>query len=222
MEMQGIWLFLHILLFVFWLGTDLGVFLLAAKISERGDLGVEARATVLQLGMVLDRMPRTCMALIFASGLQLAASGGYVAVDGLWLGLVWLASIGWAAVLWAGFLNPGTPTEALSHKINLAMNAVLAIGLLGLAAATLIWASPALAAWLGLKILMVGLIGVCGVALDLAFAPAAMRFARIAGGETSDEINAQYSVDLVPVYRWVLAIYALTSIAALLGATKAL
>ena len=53
MLLYSILVFVHVLLFVFWLGTDVGVFL-AAKISERSDLGTETRATVLKLGMVLE------------------------------------------------------------------------------------------------------------------------------------------------------------------------
>ena len=44
----------HILLLVFWVGTDVGVFL-AAKVSERTDLSIETRSTVLSVCMVLDR-----------------------------------------------------------------------------------------------------------------------------------------------------------------------
>ena len=50
----------------FWVGTDLGVFL-AARYSERTELSYETRATVLQLGMVLDRLPRSALAIIIPS-----------------------------------------------------------------------------------------------------------------------------------------------------------
>ena len=53
--MEGVWLYLHILLLVFWVGTDVGVFI-AARWSEQTTLSIETRQTVLQLGMVLDRL----------------------------------------------------------------------------------------------------------------------------------------------------------------------
>ena len=56
--MEAFWLYLHILLLVFWVGTDVGVFI-AAKWSEKTTLSMETRQTVLQLGMVLDRLPRS-------------------------------------------------------------------------------------------------------------------------------------------------------------------
>jgi hypothetical protein len=221
MEMHSIYLFVHIMLLVFWLGTDVGVFL-AAKVSERSDLGTEARVSVLQLGMVLDRLPRTCLTLIFPSGLLLASSSGYVVISDLWMIGVWLVSLVWLAFLWAGFLNPGTPLEERGHKVNGVMNVLLAVGLCALAASSLVWSTPQMPLWLTLKVLLVGLLGVCGVALDMAFLPAATRFQKIAGGDDSDETQAGYGADLVPVYRWVLTIYGLVALAALLGVTKAL
>ena len=71
--MEGVWLYLHILLLVFWVGTDVGVFI-AARWSEQTTLSIETRQTVLQLGMVLDRLPRSALTLIIPSGCQLAVS----------------------------------------------------------------------------------------------------------------------------------------------------
>ena len=40
--MEAFWLYLHILLLVFWVGTDVGVFI-AAKWSEKTTLSMETR-----------------------------------------------------------------------------------------------------------------------------------------------------------------------------------
>ena len=84
--MDAFWLYLHILLLVFWVGTDVGVFI-AAKWSERSALSIETRQTVLQLGMVLDRLPRSALTLIIPSGCQLAVASGWL----LWAGILALA-----------------------------------------------------------------------------------------------------------------------------------
>ena len=70
----------HILLLVFWVGTDVGVFL-AAKVSERTDLSIETRSTVLSVGMVLDRLPRSALVLIIPSGLFLASYSGLMNIS---------------------------------------------------------------------------------------------------------------------------------------------
>ena len=96
--MEAFWLYLHILLLVFWVGTDVGVFI-AAKWSEKTTLSMETRQTVLELGMVLDRLPRSALTLIIPSGCQLAATSGWLDISGTVLGVLWLSAGIWLAIL---------------------------------------------------------------------------------------------------------------------------
>lgn len=217
MDPYSLFVFLHVLLFVFWLGTDVGVFL-AAKISEKPELSVETRSTVLGLGMVLDRLPRSALALIVPSGLQLAVMSGQLSLPGYALPLAWGLALFWLAVLWAGFLKPHTPTEQKAMLFNFAMNAILAV--LVLAAGVWLLMAGSVAGWIAIKILIVGLIFVCGVTLDVLFKPAVEAFVGITTSGATDELNAAYSKAIGPVYLVVLAIYALVLIAAWFGIAK--
>lgn len=49
----NLWKFAHILLFVYWLGADLGVFLLA-RAAKRADLSFEQRALLLKMALLID------------------------------------------------------------------------------------------------------------------------------------------------------------------------
>lgn len=216
MEAHTVLLFAHVLLFVFWLGTDVGVFL-AAKISEKSELSSETRATVLQLGMVLDRLPRSALTLIFPTGMQLAMNLGLDIAPAV-ATTVWVVSLAWLAVLWIGFLKPQTPTEQRVMLFNFAMNALLALAVSGYAIYLL--AGDSVATWLALKILMVGLIFVAGVLLDALFKPAVEAFLEIVSQGGTEERNAKYSRAIAPVYVVVLAIYALVLVAAYLGLAK--
>ena len=217
MDWYSIATFFHLLLFVFWLGTDVGVFL-AAKISERSELSVETRSTVLGLGMVLDRLPRSALALIIPSGLELANASGQLALSpGVRL-TVWAVALAWLAILWTGFLNPQTRTEERAMLFNFVMNAVLALLVLG-AGAFLLY-QGATATWLAMKVTIVGLIFVCGVLLDVMFKPAVEAFVTITTSGATDELNSKYSSAIGPVYIVVLAIYALVLVAAWLGVSK--
>ncbi len=217
MDPYSPFVFLHVLLFVFWLGTDVGVFL-AAKISEKPELSVETRSTVLGLGMVLDRLPRSALALIIPSGLQLAVMSGQLSLPGYALPLAWGLALLWLVVLWVGFLNPQTPTEQKAMLFNFAMNAILAV--LVLAAGVWMLIAGSVAGWIAIKILIVGLIFVCGVTLDVLFKPAVEAFIGITTSGASDELNAAYSKAIGPVYLVVLAIYALVLVAAWFGIAK--
>lgn len=217
MEAHTLLLFVHVLLFVFWLGTDIGVFL-AAKISEKGELSTETRATVLKLGMVLDRLPRSALTLIVPTGLQLAVNTGRLALPDAVMAIVWLVCLAWLAVLWLGFLKPETPTEQRVMLFNVAMSALLALVVTGFAI-YLLTASDT-ATWLAIKILIVGLIFIAGVTLDAMFKPAVDAFLEIVSEGGSPERDAKYSRAISPVYKIVLAIYALVAVAAYLGVAK--
>jgi len=60
-----IWTFVHILLFVYWLGADLGVFI-AAQAAKRSALTYPQRSIALQLALKVDIAPRLSFALMFA------------------------------------------------------------------------------------------------------------------------------------------------------------
>ncbi|MEM1263030.1 MAG: hypothetical protein AAGH76_11595 [Pseudomonadota bacterium] len=217
MTEYSLWLFLHVLLLVFWLGTDLGVFL-AAKVSERAELSVETRATVLKVGMVLDRLPRSALVLILPSGMMLLNGLGLIALPAAATASVWAVALVWLAILWAGFLNPETPIEARSMLFNFAMNVILAVVVTGLGIYA--FRSAALPSWVALKVLVVGLVFVAGVALDVLFKPAVGHFVAIVTEGPTDERNRDYSKALAPVYWAVIAIYVLVLAASFAGIAK--
>lgn len=217
MTAYSLLLYAHILLLVFWLGTDVGVFL-AAKYSERSELSVETRATVLKVGMLLDRLPRSALTLIVPSGLHLAAWSGLLSVPGLVLVGAWVVGFIWLVILWTGFLNAGTPVEQRAMLINFVLNAAAA--LLVNAFAIYLLVTGQAAAWLALKVLAVGLIFVLGVLLDVKFKPAVEAFFDIVENGATEERDRRYSAVIGPVYGYVLGIYALVLAAAFLGVAK--
>jgi hypothetical protein len=217
MNSYSLLVFVHVLLLVFWLGTDIGVFL-AAKISERSELSTETRSTVLRLGMILDRLPRSALVLIIPSGLQLAAKMGLLALSTTTLVFVWGIALAWLVILWLGFLNPETSTEKRSQSFNFLMCAVLAVVVTGYA--IYFFGSTEVPAWLAAKILLVGLIFISAVVLDAMFKPAVAAFLDIVTYGSTAERDAEYSRAIGPVYLAVLAIYAFVLAAAYFGIAK--
>ncbi len=215
--MESLWLYLHILLLVFWVGTDVGVFI-AARWSERTSLSIETRQTVLQLGMVLDRLPRSALTLIIPSGSQLAVATGWLNLSDTALGVMWLAAAVWLLILWRGFLSADPKVQERSAKINWALNLVLAL-VVSIAGVYLLTQTDT-PDWLALKVLAVGAIFCAGVLLDLLFKPAVDLFIALGSNPEDPELNAAYARALSPVYKSVLAIYAFALIAAALGVFK--
>ena len=55
--------FIHVVLFAYWLGADLGVFL-CGRAARRKNISDEARALVRRVGHVIDMGPRTAAVLM--------------------------------------------------------------------------------------------------------------------------------------------------------------
>jgi hypothetical protein len=69
-------LLLHLLLFTYWLGADLGVFY-SSRYVLRSDLPPASRAVALKIMAWLDVAPRLCLVLFLPSGVTLMALADY-------------------------------------------------------------------------------------------------------------------------------------------------
>jgi hypothetical protein len=73
---HGLVKYLHILLFVYWLGGDAGVFY-SSKFVTNTQLSREARLTAFKIFINLDMLPRYCLALMLTVGGVLSEFVGY-------------------------------------------------------------------------------------------------------------------------------------------------
>jgi hypothetical protein len=207
------------MLFVYWLGADLGVLLLARE-SKRRDLTVAERGFALRMALVIDFLPRIAFALMLPVGLAVTASGGFEIVP-LWAhALAWAVALGWIALLLALSRSQGQPRAVTLNQWHLAIQGALMLVLGGIAILSLSSGMPFANAWLATKLLLYAAIFGLGLGIDAAFRPVAPAFLRIAtqGGQDADEAVFSRGIDLA--IRYVLALYAALIVIALLGVTK--
>jgi len=206
----------HVLGWVFWLGTDVGVFL-AAKFSERSALSVETRLTVLQLGMLLDRMPRLAVPIVWGTGVLLSAQLGYAVLPvavALPVAAIWLC-----ATVGIVFAAAGSTWQRLGLHVQTLMYAgvIIVMGAGGAWA----YAAGALPLWLAVKWYAFVVIAVAALTLERQFAPVIVAFQELAQHGASVDLDARISAGLRPVYRAVLVIYGATLMAGISGLIKA-
>lgn len=145
------WLaFVHVLLFVFWLGADLGVFY-SAKYVARADLSKPERLRFLELLMRLDMFPRSSLILMLPVGFSLAHVTGWAPLSMLAIFLIWSAAIAWFVLMWTVHKRPA----ALSlKKLDVAVRGAVMAALIGASVISLansMWTGQA---WLSLKLLL--------------------------------------------------------------------
>lgn len=209
--------FVHILLFVFWLGADVGVFVLAQMVKRRG-LSFETRATLMEGLVLIDLLPRLSWALMLPVGLQLATSLGLVQPGPL-LPVAWVVGIGWATLILVAARDHESAFAQLWGKIQLALVATIGSVLVATALWSLLGDGPVDTPWLATKVLFYGLIFFVGIGLELSFLPVMTVFPKLAEGPNeAHEAALARGINVTSV--WVGLLYSLVALAAFWGTVK--
>jgi len=96
-----VWKYLHILMFVFWIGTDLAVFL-SAKKSTDPKLSIETRFMLMHIALRIELLPRTVWKAALPLGVMLSVDMELLDISTLGIVVVWLLSILWWAISMTG------------------------------------------------------------------------------------------------------------------------
>ncbi|WP_337879403.1 hypothetical protein [Rheinheimera sp.] len=91
---------LHIVLFVYWLGGDLGTFYASRFVAKEGQ-SAEQRLTALKIMMGVDQGPRICMALMLGPGIHMAYTIGLMQVPAWAMVATWLLCLVWLGMVLA-------------------------------------------------------------------------------------------------------------------------
>lgn len=222
MELYSVFVWLHVLLFVFWLGADVGVFI-AGWWVRNPNLTFAERLTLLKLSAVVDLAPRVCFVLMLPLGFTLARSWGLPMSSGQ-LALVWLLGIAMLVVMFLMLKYQAGPAAGLLRKVNFALLGAVGIGCFVVAANLLQDTSPLQAPWLGWKIAVYGVICFTAIGIDFMFHPVLAGFGKIAIPDASAADLAQGN-ELIRrgmnhTLMVVSTLYALLLVASFLGKVK--
>lgn len=216
---HAIWVFVHVMLLVYWLGADLGVFLLA-KAAKRAELSFAERAFALHMAVRIDLVPRLCFTVMFPVGLHVTASGGFAVIPTWAFVIAWLVSLAWIALLVALGRNEGKPLAARLNRWHLGLQAVLLVIIGAIGASSWLGHGPLPGGWFAAKIVLFALIFAMGIGIDFAFRPIGPAFVRLASEGSKPDIENTISVAVNGAIRYVLGLYALLIAIAFLGITK--
>ncbi len=212
------WLYVHILLFVFWLGADVGVYLSMFFVKDPR-LSFETRAAIIKLAFYIDLSPRFAFALMIPVGTQLASALGLLPIGPAGLALAWVVGLGWCALHFATVRYKATPLAAQLRRINVIFEWVAGLGLAAAGAASLAGYGPLASSWFAGKILLFGLAFLVVVGIDTKFQPFTMLLRAGPKGltpETEQAITRATNQTLA----WALLLYALILVIAWLGKLK--
>lgn len=212
--------YVHLLLFVLWLGADVGVFLLGQHFRKRERYTLDQRIALLKLLVEVDMVPRSAWALMVPLSLSVLAAGGWWAVPPVLLWGAWVVGLGWLWLVWDSHRHDMPPRAARNRRIEGWLRWLIGAFYLGLGAHSLALGAPLGPAWLALKALMFGLIFVAAIMIDVTFKPVGAQLAAVLNQGSSDatEIPLRRTMDATRV--WVWAVYLLLLVTAFLGNVK--
>lgn len=215
-----VFVFIHILLFVAWLGGDIGVFILGQHFRKR-EYSLETRLTLLRLLVLNDMAPRTAWALMVPVTITMLVLGGWAALP-LWLvALSWIVGGVWLALVWGAYLNDQTPLAARLRKIEFWLKCALTLGYMALGLAGMAGIEAlALPGWLAAKAVLFAVIFAAAIMIDVAYKPVGPLLMRLIEEGSSDATEAPLLKAMNRTRIWVLMLYALLVITAALGTLK--
>lgn len=181
MDLYQVLVFFHILLFAYWLGSDLGVHLMARAYAKPGT-PLEYRLWMRQTLMKVDMAPRCALILILPLGWTMALNWGFDMAA--WaLAVMWVAAIAWFLIMWTVFLKSGTPVGEGFRKVDMMIRYAVMVSMFALGASSLAIGWPVEEKWLGAKIFLFGVVVALGVALRLSSKPAPAGYAKLRAGD---------------------------------------
>ncbi|MFQ5633952.1 MAG: hypothetical protein ACE5G3_01290 [Gammaproteobacteria bacterium] len=215
------WKYLHLLMFVFWIGTDLGVFL-SAKKSTDPKLSFETRYLLLHMALRIELLPRTMWKAALPLGVMLSESLELIHIGTGGLAATWAFSLAWWAVSMYGAWHYDKPVGHRFARLTNVLTALVGIGLIAVAITSLLGHGPvdADASWLSWKIGLYGLINLMVIVMIIAFDPLGAAFGRLAVEGSSPEIEGIISgvMDRSAVIIW--ATYATIALVAFVATTR--
>jgi hypothetical protein len=207
----------HIVLFVYWLGADLGV-LIGAIWAKDATRSFAERAVLLQIAVAIDLTPRLAFVLMTALGLTLARRWG-LPIGDVVLAAIWAVALVWLIAVVIMARSHGSKLGRALARIQfwfllIAGAAFAGLGTYLLADGTIV------PAWLGWKIILFGGVFFAAIGIDLAFRPVGPAFGRLAAEGSTPEVEAAIRRPIDISLGVVLTLYALLLAISFLGTVK--
>lgn len=212
--------YLHLLLFVLWLGGDLGVFVLGQHFRRR-TYSLPERLTLLKLLVAIDMGPRSAWALMVPMSLTLLFAGNWwpgLPVAGVLTG--WAVGLFWLWLVWDAHAHDMTPRAARDRRIEGWLRYGLAGFYVALGSISLASGGPLAETWLATKALLFGAIFIAAIMIDRAFKPVGPQLMALIDQGSSDATETPLRRTMDGTRRWVLAVYALLFVTSWLGSVK--
>ncbi len=146
-------IFLHVVLFVYWLGPDWGVYVMSSRVWQRDLSAAERKRWAVTL-VQLSQISRNSLILLIPVGVTLTWELGATALP-LWaVNFIWVIAVAWVAVSVAMHRNRGTAFGNRMTALDQGMRYVMMPVLVLTGIATFVYDTPFDQNWIGAKLVV--------------------------------------------------------------------
>ena len=218
MTTEEFFILVHLVLFVYWLGGDVGVFY-SSKFVVNPNLSKESRLVAAKIMFNLDLIPRICLSLMLTVGGILTEFTG---LEHPWWQMAAIILLGpfWLTMVLTIHFKEGTALAKKLTQFDMWFRWLVIVSVLVSVAYS--WSTGRLdpAPWVGAKLVIFAGLIVCGVMIRRALRPFATAFRNMAVQGASDADNAAMTASIARVRPWVLVIWAGLIVEAYLGVVQ--
>jgi hypothetical protein len=208
-------LFLHQLLFVFWLGPDIGIYMWGTKASNT-ELTVAQRVAAARIMRVIDVIPKVCMSLMLTVGGILTELKGIPHPWWQMAGIVLLGPV-WLTLTLLTYVRSGTEAGAnlarLDEQFRWLVVAVVTLSVIYSSVTDRLAEFP----WVTAKILLFAAIVFFGIMVRRRLAPFNDAVERLNGEGDSHALNGDLAKSIAGSRPFVIATWIALAMAAGLG-----
>jgi hypothetical protein len=212
--------YIHLLLFVLWLGADVGVFLLGQHFRKRHLYSLDQRIALLKLLVIVDLVPRAAWALMVPVSLTVADLGNWWDINAVGLLIAWGIAAIWLWLIFDAHKHDQTERAARDRRNENFLKLVLTAFYLWLGIQSLLVGEPLAPTWLALKALAFGLIFLAAIMIDVSFKPVGPQLVRLLKEGSSDETELPLRRTMDRTRIWVWVVYLMLIVTSYLGAVK--
>ena len=212
--------FTHLLLFVLWLGADVGVFMLGQHFRKRTIYSLDQRIVLLKLLVIVDLVPRTAWALMVPISLTLSYAGGWWNLPIAIVAVAWLLAAIWLWLIFDAHAHDMTPRASRNRKWEGWLRYFLCAEYLFLGLESLLTGHPIAVGWLAGKALLFGCIFAVAIMIDVSFKPVGGQLATLLAEGSNDQTEVPLLKTMNRTRIWVWCVYLLLLATAWLGVVK--
>jgi hypothetical protein len=182
----------HQLLFVFWLGPDIGVYAWGRKVINP-ELTPDQRLAAGSVMHTIDIMPRVCLSLMLTVGGILTEAVGLEHPTWQLAGIILLGPV-WLTIVLVAYIKEGTALGATVNRLDFWLRCALFVGIIASVAYSTSTGRLDAAPWVGSKLLLFAALILFGIIFRLRMRPFFSGLEKLAAEGPSDALNTELAV----------------------------